>query len=89
MSSPDVKLCDGAQSRQWVFTVQLCYPLHLFYTSTAPGSYSQITGTGVWGQDLGHPAPVDHFGVPAGLSEGRSSLLESGKLTAWCYGSYE
>jgi len=57
MPSADVKLCDGAQSRQWVFTVRLCYPLHLLYTGTAPGSYSQVTSMGVWGQDLGCQAP--------------------------------
>lgn len=74
-----VKLCDGAQSRQWVFTVQLCYPLHLFYTGTALGSYSLIIGMGVWRQDLDHPAPTDHSGISAGLSERHSTLLDSGK----------
>lgn len=68
-----MKLSDGARSRQWVFTVWLCNPLHLFYTGTAPGTYFQITSMGVWGQDLGHLALTG--GVSSGLSEGRSTLL--------------
>lgn len=89
MLSPGVKLCDGAQSRQWVFTVQLCYPLHLLYTGTAPGRDSQITGMGVRWQDPGCPALVHHSVVSAGLSEGRGTLLDSGQPTALCYSRYK
>lgn len=40
-----------------MFTVNLCSPLHLFYTDTAPRSYSQITSIGVWGWDPAVWAP--------------------------------
>ena len=62
-----MKLCDGAQSRQWVFTVQLCYALHLFYLhwhssrELLPDHRHGNVGAG--SRLL---APTNHSGVSAG-----------------------